>query len=133
MLKYVNIKLSIAICKIIKINVHLYPYFYDIFIPFYKHLNVVLVRADKNINNGYPILSYVENQSIGITSQKFSDNVKVYTTDGRIVVEGAEGKSMQVYSVDGQMVYNGKAADLSSEAGLFIVRINNNSYKVLVK
>lgn len=94
---------------------------------------MVLVRADKNINNGYPVLSFMENQSTGITSQKFSDNVKVYTTGGRIVVEGAKGKSMQVYSVDGQMVYNGKVADLSSEAGLFIVRINNNSYKVLVK
>lgn len=93
----------------------------------------VWVADTKNINNGYPILSFMENQSTGITSQKFSDNVKVYTTGGRIVVEGAEGKSMQVYSVDGQMVYNGKAADLNPTSGMYIVRVNNKSYKLIVK
>lgn len=93
----------------------------------------IWVADTKNINDGYPILSYMGTESTGINNQNFSDNIKVYTTGGRIVVEGAEGKSMQVYSVDGQMVYNGKAADLNPTSGMYIVRVNNNSYKVLVK
>lgn len=87
----------------------------------------------KNVNNGFPVLNYQEAPSTGISSQKFSSNVRVYTSDGRIVVEGAEGQSMQVYSVDGQMVYNGKASSLNPTSGMYIVRVNNKSYKLMVK
>lgn len=75
----------------------------------------------------------MESIGTGIASQTFNDNINVYAADNRIVVEGADGEMMQVYTVGGQMVYSGKASDISSEPGLFIVRINNNSYKVLVK
>ena len=87
----------------------------------------------KNINNGFPILSFMESIGTGIASPAFNDNINVYAADNRIVVEGADGEMMQVYTVGGQMVYSGKASDISSKPGLFIVRINNNSYKVLVK
>lgn len=87
----------------------------------------------KNINNGFPVLSFMESIGTGIASQTFNDNINVYAADNRIVVEGADGEMMQVYTVGGQMVYSGKASDISSEPGLFIVRINNNSYKLLVK
>lgn len=71
--------------------------------------------------------------STGITTQKLANNVKVYASGNMIVVEGAEGEPMQVYTTGGQMVYNGKAADTAIKAGMYVVRINNNSYKVLVK
>lgn len=87
----------------------------------------------KSINNGFPILSYMDTEATGITSQKLNDNVSVYPTDGRIVVEGADGKQMQVYTIDGRMVYSGKAANVSSKSGLYVVRVGNKSYKVVVK
>lgn len=87
----------------------------------------------KSINNGFPILSYMDTEATGITSQKLNDNISVYPTDGRIVVEGADGKPMQVYTIDGRMVYSGKAANVSSKSGLYIVRVGNKSYKVVVK
>ena len=87
----------------------------------------------KSINNGFPILSYMDTEATGITSQKLNDNVSVYPTDGRIVVEGADGKQMQVYTIDGRMVYSGKAASVSSKAGLYVVRVGNKAYKVVVK
>ena len=87
----------------------------------------------KNINDGFPILSYMDTEATGITSQKLNDNVSVYPTDGRIVVEGADGKPMQVYTIDGRMVYSGKAANVSSKSGLYVVRVGNKSYKVVVK
>lgn len=87
----------------------------------------------KSINDGFPILSYMDTEATGITSQKLNDNVSVYPTDGRIVVEGADGKQMQVYTIDGRMVYSGKAANVSSKSGLYVVRVGNKSYKVVVK
>ncbi len=93
----------------------------------------VWMADTKNINGGFPILSFMKDISTGITTQKLANNVKVYASGNMIVVEGAEGEPMQVYTTGGQMVYNGKAADTAIKAGMYVVRINNNSYKVLVK
>ena len=87
----------------------------------------------KNINDGYPILGYMENINTGITSPAAGKDFNVYAAEGAIVVEGAEGEPMQVYTVGGQMVYSGKAASVSSKAGLYVVRVGNKAYKVVVK
>lgn len=87
----------------------------------------------KNINDGFPILGYMENISTGITSPAAGKDFNVYAAEGAIVVEGAEGEPMQVYTVGGQMVYSGKAASVSSKAGLYVVRVGNKAYKVVVK
>lgn len=93
----------------------------------------VWMADTKNINDGYPILGFMENITTGITSPAFSKNFNVYAAEGVIVVEGAEGEPMQVYTVGGQMVYSGKAASVSSKAGLYVVRVGNKAYKVVVK
>lgn len=93
----------------------------------------VWMADTKNINDGYPILGFMENITTGITSPALSKNFNVYAAEGVIVVEGAEGETMQVYTVGGQTVYSGKAAKVNSKPGLYIVRISNNSYKVVVK
>lgn len=87
----------------------------------------------KNINDGYPILSYMENISTGITSPSADKDFNIFSAEGVIVVEGAEGEPMQVYTVGGQMVYSGKAASISSKAGLYVVRVGNKAYKVVVR
>lgn len=93
----------------------------------------VWMADTKNINDGYPILGYMENISTGITSPAAGKDFNVYAAEGAIVVEGAEGEPMQVYTVGGQMVYSGKAASVSSKAGLYVVRVGNKAYKVVVK
>ena len=75
----------------------------------------------------------MESIGTGIASPAFNDNINVYAADNRIVVEGADGEMMQVYTVGGQMVYDGKAADLNPTSGMYIVRVNNKSYKLIVK
>ena len=93
----------------------------------------VWMADTKNINDGYPILGYMENINTGITSPAAGKDFNVYAAEGAIVVEGAEGEPMQVYTVGGQMVYSGKAASVSSKAGLYVVRVGNKAYKVVVK
>ena len=88
----------------------------------------------KNINDGFPVLSYMQqSENPGATTQIADNHIKVFGTDSKINVEGANNEQMQVYTVDGRMTYSGNAHDVQTNSGLYIVRIGNNSYKIVVK
>ena len=62
-----------------------------------------------------------------------ADDVNVSIENGSIIVSGADNAKVEVYSVNGQCVYRGNATTIPVTAkGLYIVNINNKSYKVIL-
>ena len=59
------------------------------------------------------------NEEVGITDVS-ADNVNVYVRDGRIVVEGAEGREVQIYDMLGRTVDNHALS-----AGIYMVRVGD--------
>ena len=62
-----------------------------------------------------------------VINDEIKDNVTVYGGNGEIVILG-EYKNANVYNVSGQEI-----GSLNVPAGLYIVKVDNKSYKVLVK
>lgn len=63
-------------------------------------------------------------------------NVAVAGADGYIFVAGAEGRSVRIYSVDGSLktqLTAGAAERIQAQPGMYIVKVGNATYKVLVK
>ncbi|MDL2289922.1 T9SS type A sorting domain-containing protein [Paludibacteraceae bacterium OttesenSCG-928-F17] len=63
-------------------------------------------------------------------------NLNVYTADKAIVIDGAEGALVSVYSVSGQLVESRIAENTSSfdvKGGLYIVKVGDKATKVIVK
>ena len=61
------------------------------------------------------------------------DDVKISVDNGNIVVTGAANANVEVYNVNGQCVYNGTSTTISVAAkGLYIVKVNDKSFKVML-
>ena len=61
------------------------------------------------------------------------DNVNVSVENGNIIIGGADNANVDVYSVNGQCVYSGTATTIPISAkGLYIVKVNNKSFKVIL-
>lgn len=61
---------------------------------------------------------------------------RISTRPGRIVVEGAEGNEISVYTIDGRLVSRQKGSDISVitvHAGLYIVKTDGTIGKVVVR
>lgn len=58
-----------------------------------------------------------------------NDNVSIRTSNGQIVVEGAE--NVAIYSINGGLISNSATANVPS--GLYIVKADNQAYKIIVK
>ena len=62
-----------------------------------------------------------------------TDDVNVSVENGNIVVGGADNAKVEVYNMNGQCVYNGNATTIPvSTKGLYIVKVNNKSFKVML-
>lgn len=67
-----------------------------------------------------------------------SDNIVVYAVNGAILVEGAENKKFELYSIDGCLVKAGALVDSPTRiemknTGLFLIKIaNSRVYKIVV-
>ena len=61
------------------------------------------------------------------------DDVNVSVENGNIVISGADNANVEVYNVNGQCVYNGIVTTISVAAkGLYIVKVNDKSFKVML-
>ena len=61
------------------------------------------------------------------------DDVNVSVENGNVVIGGAENANVEVYNVNGQCVYSGNATTIPVTAkGLYIVKVNNKSFKVIL-
>ena len=69
----------------------------------------------------------VDGTSTGIEDNDFND-VNIYATGGRIVVEGADGERVQVFNMKGQQVL---AAE-SLPAGIYLVRVGNRQTRKIM-
>ena len=58
-----------------------------------------------------------------------NDNVSIRTSNGQIAVEGAE--NIAIYSINGGLISNSATANVPS--GLYIVKADNQAYKIIVK
>ena len=69
----------------------------------------------------------VDGTSTGIEDNDFND-VNIYATGGRIVVEGADGERVQVFNMKGQQVL---AAE-SLPVGIYLVRVGNRQTRKIM-
>ena len=61
------------------------------------------------------------------------DDVNISVENGNLIVNGADNAKVEVYNMNGQCVYNGNATTIHITAkGLYIVKVNNKSYKVML-
>ena len=69
----------------------------------------------------------------GVESTLADNSVNVSVENGNIVVNGTENVNIEVYNVNGQCIYNGTATTIPISAkGLYIVKVNNKSFKVIL-
>ncbi|MBE6341116.1 MAG: T9SS type A sorting domain-containing protein [Bacteroidales bacterium] len=70
--------------------------------------------------------------------ETISNDIRVYTIGRNIVVENAEGKSINIYNITGTSVYaatsiNSKEVINSNKSGIYIIEVDGTAYKVVVK
>ena len=72
------------------------------------------------------------NFNSSIESTVADNEVKVYTENGNIVI-GTENAMVEVYNLNGECIYYGTATTIPVSAkGLYIVKVNNKSFKVIL-
>ena len=78
--------------------------------------------------------TYIEEKEMsGVESTLTDNDVNVVVENGNIVVNGAEDANIEVYSTNGQCVYNGTDTGIAvNTKGLYIVRVNGKSFKVIL-
>lgn len=59
--------------------------------------------------------------------------VSVFSSGGRIYVEGLDDVWVDVYQLDGKKVYGGRDASIAVQSGLYVVKVGNGVHKVLVE
>ena len=60
------------------------------------------------------------------------DVLKFCTENNCLVIEGAEGKDVQIYTLSGLMVFNGKEYRIPLSSGVYIVKIGNKRTKIKI-
>ena len=74
-----------------------------------------------------------EKEMLGVESTIIDNDVNVVVENGNIVVNDAEDANIEVYSTNGQCIYNGNATAIPVSAkGLYIVKVNGKSFKVII-
>ena len=69
----------------------------------------------------------------GVESTLADSDVNISIENGNIVVNGTDSAKVEVYSTNGQCVYNGTATTIPvSSKGLYIVKVGNKSFKVIL-
>ena len=106
------------------------------------------LEYDDNIRNAectYQISAlYAEGESLpveatmgftGIAATTFSQP-QISTSDGHILVNGAENQHVRVYSINGMVIYDSQSGiqhNVAVERGFYIVQVGNKSLRVAVK
>lgn len=87
----------------------------------------------ENVNNTRFILKLATANATGIETPEIA---AVYGTSGSICIDGAEGTNVAIYNVDGRNVGNHTVSSaktsISMPAGTYVVKMNNDTYKVIV-
>ena len=92
------------------------------------------VEKDKLVTPGYLVLDNVKTGS-GISSRCIKD-VKIYSSDGSIRVEGLESAEISVFDAQGMLVssvHGATAAFGGLKSGLYLVKVGSQTAKVVVK
>ena len=88
------------------------------------------------ISFGYTIIADDIATRSAITS-KTNNNIKVEAAKGALRIEGAEGETAQIFDLTGRLVANQKitsnAESINLSSGIYILKINNITKKVIVK
>lgn len=95
-----------------------------------SHLYGVAARYSEGVSQ----FSFVNSDNAGVDS--ISVNARMIVEPGRILIFNAEGANVAVYGADGKAFFNEKVADSATidlASGIYIVKIGNNSYKVIVR
>ena len=95
-------------------------------------VTAVYAQGESDFSNVYrhSATSSVENIADGNTS------VSVRSADGQIIVNGLNGQQVSLYTLSGTKLYTTSGKEkltLQVTAGVYIVRIDQSSYKVIVK
>lgn len=91
------------------------------------------VSAVYNRGESLPEVASVQLTSLTSLSAKAA---KAYGLTGMIAVKGAEGMSVEVYTVDGMLVNAAEGRDnmqIAAPAGFYLVNVGNDTFKVTVK
>ena len=98
-----------------------------LYVPFGSRGSYAIVEGWSSFSN---IIE--DDMKTGVEST-LADNVNVSIENGNIVVTGADNTKIEVYSVNGQCVYSGNATTIPVSAkGLYIVKVNGKSFKVIL-
>ena len=114
----------------------------------YKTEKIILNHKDitnELVDNQYITCNLIENIILSVVFAKTGDSgiststsndIKVYASKGNITVKGASADTpIQIYSTSGELIHNSKTVDgittiKLSESGIYLVKIENNTYKV---
>ena len=67
----------------------------------------------------------------GAVSELANEEVKVYSENGKVMIDGCGDARIEVYGVSGQLVYSGTDTAISVPArGVYIVRVAGQAFKV---
>ena len=67
----------------------------------------------------------------GAVSELANEEVKVYSENGKVMIDGCGDARIEVYGVSGQLVYSGTDTAISVPArGIYIVRVAGQAFKV---
>ena len=67
----------------------------------------------------------------GAVSELANEEVKVYSENGKVMIDGCGDARIEVYGVSGQLVYSGTDTAISVPArGIYIVRVAGQTFKV---
>ena len=91
--------------------------------------------TDEADNSRFILMLGVADPYTGIDNAETS-RLSVNGSNGNIVVAGATGKHIIVYTIDGRQVYNGIAnsanMNIAVPSGAYIIKVNNSTYKTSV-
>jgi len=85
------------------------------------------------IDNIVIVIKEEEEEGVGIKNNLY--NNAIFTTNGSIVVKSDKTSKIEIYNISGNKVYETISSDITVtvDSGLYIVVINNNAQKILVK
>lgn len=96
------------------------------------NVTAVWEEGESNYSNSYEC-----SISTGIDGTTAQNGVTVGTVKHAIVVSGAAGKTIRVYTLAGQQLFGGKSdsavTTISMQTGVYLVKVENETFKVIVK
>lgn len=95
------------------------------------NVTAVWKEGESNYSN-----SYESSIGSGIDASTAEQGIKVYAIDNAIVINGAKGYTVNVYTLAGLQTFSCKAEDsttVSIQQGIYLVKVGNKTFKIVVK